>query len=79
VLVIVCRLPQGACNQFMELLQRCVFAPLSAHVPKVPLGRQVGQQRALLATASPEEDAVVAALEPAVAKLHWSVGLCIAR
>jgi hypothetical protein len=70
---------QYACIQFMELLQFCVFKPLGRHVPKLRLARQPGQQRPLCATPSPEEEAVVAALEGAVAELHWSAGLCIAR
>jgi hypothetical protein len=63
----------------MKLLQRCVFAPLGAHVSQEPLLGQYGQQQALLAASSPEEEAVVALLEGAVSKLHWSTALCIAR
>jgi hypothetical protein len=67
---------QNACSTYFSLLQRCVFVPLGGH--STLLGHLL-QQQALSAAASPGEDAVVTALEPAVTKLHWSTGLCIAR
>jgi hypothetical protein len=77
--VLMFHLLQHACSQFMELLQRCVFAPLGAFVSKGHLQGQPGQQQPLQAESSPEEDTVVALLGRAVTKVHWSTALCIAR
>jgi hypothetical protein len=76
--VALCYLLQQACSQFMELLQRCVFAPLGAHVSKArPVGHP--EQQALQADSTDEEDFVMVLLERSVAKLHWSAALCMVR
>jgi hypothetical protein len=62
----------------MKLLERCVFSPLAAHASsEVPGG--VGMHQALHSEVSPPEAAVSIALEQGLTKLHWSMGLYMAR
>jgi hypothetical protein len=64
---------QRGCNLLVRLLHKRVVTPLGEHVSQ-------GLDPTELRTASsPEEELVLAALEPAVAKLHWSMGLYMVR
>jgi hypothetical protein len=69
---------QNASNLIMSLLRRCVLEPLAAHVAPPP-SEDEGEQKALRPTSTPQEEAVTAALQRAVAQLHWSAGLCMVR
>lgn len=57
---------QHGCNLIARLMHGWISAPLP-------------EQRQLHTVSSREEESVLAALEPAVANFHWSVGLGMVR
>lgn len=57
---------QRGCNLIARLMHGWISGPLT-------------EQQQLHTVSSPEEESVMAVLEPAVANYHWSVGLAMVR